>query len=243
MNRTLRTNADGRKNAPLCRNCNKASGNWNKEFLRTTDKGVARIRQVACTRVKCDLMDSKRWGWECMLQLQGAEDRKAPADTTWAAEFLHSVGESREFLGLWINSGAIHEAKRRRATQVIMCPFPCGKWLHMIGARAKRKRRASLGLATGVGSIYSAPSPSMGRRIEFKVRQLESLLRETKIGNVLPWEDIADEAERLAISKGGRNAAKEDKMMKSWRTTKRLNEMDQTHTPSSSLDEGGLILS
>jgi hypothetical protein len=32
----------------------------------------------------------------------------------------------------------------------------------------------------------------------------------SNIGDVLPWEDITDEAERLiAISKGGRNAAKE----------------------------------
>ena len=32
----------------------------------------------------------------------------------------------------------------------------------------------------------------------------------TNIGDVVPWEDITDEAERLlAISKGGRNAAKE----------------------------------
>ena len=45
-------------------------------------------------------------------------------------------GESREFLGLWITSGAIYEAKRRRATQDITCSFPYGKWLHMIGARA-----------------------------------------------------------------------------------------------------------
>jgi hypothetical protein len=35
------------------------------------------------------------------------------------------------------------------------------------------------------------------------------LWRESKIGNVLPWEDIVDEAERLlVISKGGRNASK-----------------------------------
>ncbi len=34
--------------------------------------------------------------------------------------------------------------------------------------------------------------------------------KETNIGDVLPREDIKDEAERLlAISKGGRNAAKE----------------------------------
>ena len=86
--------------------------------------------------IKCDLMDSTRWGWECMLQLQETEYRKAPAATTCATEFLLRVGQSGEFLGLWINSGAIHEAKRRRATQVITCSFACGKWLHMIGARA-----------------------------------------------------------------------------------------------------------
>ena len=28
---------------------NRAAGNWSKEFLRTTDIGSARIRQVACT--------------------------------------------------------------------------------------------------------------------------------------------------------------------------------------------------
>jgi hypothetical protein len=71
-----------------------------------------------------------------MLQLQEVEDRKTPAATTWAAEFLLREGESREFLGLWITSGAIHEAKKRRSTQVITCSFPCGKWLHMIGERA-----------------------------------------------------------------------------------------------------------
>jgi hypothetical protein len=59
-----------------------------------------------------------------MLQLQEVEDRKTPAATTWAAEFLLREGESREFLGLWITSGAIHEAKKRRATQVITCSFP-----------------------------------------------------------------------------------------------------------------------
>ena len=48
---------------------------------------------------------------------------------------------------------------------------------------------------------------------EDKDRQLESLWKETNIGDILPWEDITDEAERLlallAINKGGRNAAKE----------------------------------
>jgi hypothetical protein len=58
----------------------------------TTVIGSARIRQVACTGTKCDLMNSTRWGWECMLQLQEVEDRKTPAATTWAAEFLLREG-------------------------------------------------------------------------------------------------------------------------------------------------------
>jgi hypothetical protein len=39
-----------------------------------------------------------------MLQLQEVEDRKTPAVTTWAAEFLLREEESREFLWLWITS-------------------------------------------------------------------------------------------------------------------------------------------
>ena len=39
------------------------------------------------------------------------------------------------------------------------------------------------------------------RDVEFigedKDRQLESLWSETRIGDVLPWEDVADEAQRL----------------------------------------------
>jgi len=71
------------------------------------------------------------------------------------------------------------------------------------------------------------------------------LWRETKIEDVLPWEDIKDEAERLLdISKGGRDAAKEghDSVMKNWRTTKRWGGMKQTHTTKSFLGEGDLIL-
>jgi hypothetical protein len=55
---------------------------------------------------------------------------------TWAAEFLLRGGESREILGSWIRSGKVPEAKKRRVNQVITCSFPCGKWLHVIGARA-----------------------------------------------------------------------------------------------------------
>jgi hypothetical protein len=48
----------------------KAAGNWSKEFIRTTDAGWAQVRRAACTGVKCDFIDNKRWGWDCMLQLQ-----------------------------------------------------------------------------------------------------------------------------------------------------------------------------
>jgi hypothetical protein len=74
-----------------------------------------------------------------MLQLQEVENRKTPAATTWAAEFLLREGESRELLGLWITSGAIQEAKKRRATKVITCSFQCGSWLHMNGPLASAR--------------------------------------------------------------------------------------------------------
>ncbi len=87
-----------------------------------------------------------------MLQLQEAENWNKPADTTWAAEILLREGESRECLGSWINSSAVHEAKKRRAKQVITCSFPCGKWLHRIcvckspGCELrKRERRKDMG--------------------------------------------------------------------------------------------------
>ena len=82
------------------------------------------------------MMDSTRWGWRCVLQLQEADNWEKPAATTWAAEVLLREDESREFLGSWINSNNIHAAKRRRSTQVITGSFPCERWLHMIGARA-----------------------------------------------------------------------------------------------------------
>ena len=61
------------------------------------------------------------------------------AERFWAAEFLLRGGESREILGSWIRSGKVPEAKKRRVKQVITCSFPCGKWLHRIGARASPK--------------------------------------------------------------------------------------------------------
>jgi len=126
----------------------RAGTNWNKNFLISADVGRQSIRLSASAGVQSDLMDTDRWGRRCMLQLQEAENWNEPAATTCAAEFLLREGESRECLGSWINSSAVHEAKKRRAKQVITCSFPCGKWLHMIGARkrpgcevCKRERR------------------------------------------------------------------------------------------------------
>jgi ribonuclease HI len=113
----------------------RAASNWKTEILRTTDAGWARVQQEAGAGVKGDLMNRARWGWECMRQLQETEDRQTPGATTWAADFLNREGKSRDFLGLWFASCAVHEAKKRRATQVITCSFPCDKWLHMIKAR------------------------------------------------------------------------------------------------------------
>ena len=53
------------------------------------------------------------------------------------------------------------------------------------------------------------------RDVEFigedKDRQLESLWRQTRIGDVLPWEDVPDEAQRLLdIDKARQNAPRED---------------------------------
>jgi hypothetical protein len=196
-------------------------------------------------------MDSTRWGWRCMLQLQEADNWKNPAATIWAAEFFLREGESREFLGSWINSSAVHEAKKRRAKQVITCSFPCGKWLHMIGARASPwcelcKRAINMDLKTTdvlptetVAHIQSAgckaqkksvigahsrcwkyligaisPHGQATRDLEFiggdKDRQLKQLWTETRIGNILPWDEIADEAERLLESDQANRQAPDD---------------------------------
>ena len=95
---------------------NQAENNW-KGFMGSTETGLHRIGQVASTGAQSDLMDSTRWGWSCMLQLQEMDTWGKPAATIWAAEFLRRDGESREFLGSWINSSAVHEAKKRRAKQ------------------------------------------------------------------------------------------------------------------------------
>jgi hypothetical protein len=97
---------------------NRDASNWNRVFLGSTDIGLHRIGQASSTGAQSDLMDSTSWGWSCMLQLQETDNWEKQAATTWAAEFLLREGESREFLVSWINSSAVHEAKKRRAKQV-----------------------------------------------------------------------------------------------------------------------------
>ena len=99
----------------------RAGSNWNKNFLISAEDGRQSIRQSASEGVQSDLMGAKDWGRRCMLQLQEAENWNKPAATTWAAEFLLREGESRECLGSWIDSSVVHEAKKRRAKQVITC--------------------------------------------------------------------------------------------------------------------------
>ena len=217
---------------------NHAVTNWRKTFLRDTNAGLHSISQAASKGAQGDLMSNERWGRECMLQLQEDENWNKPTTTTWAAEFLLREGESRELLGSWIRSGAVPEAKKRRAKQVITCSFPCGQWLYKIGARANprcelcRRERETRG-----ASIDSLPPETVAhiqsagcnlqkksvigahnrcwkyligaisthgeakRSLEVlggdKDRQLHTLWKETKIGEILPWEDIEEEAEEL----------------------------------------------
>jgi hypothetical protein len=53
----------------------RVAGNWNRQFLRTSDVGLTRIKQAACTGAQSDLMDSTRWGWRCMHQRAATPSR------------------------------------------------------------------------------------------------------------------------------------------------------------------------
>jgi hypothetical protein len=66
-----------------------AENNW-KSSMGSTDIGLHRIGQAASTGAQSDLMDSTRWGWSCLLQLQEMDNWGKPATTTWAA-YLETV--------------------------------------------------------------------------------------------------------------------------------------------------------
>jgi hypothetical protein len=88
---------------------------------------------------------------------------------------------------------------------------------HMQSAGCKAQKKSVIGAHNRCWKYLLCAITKHGeakRNFEFiggdKDKQLESLWKETNIGDVLQWEEITDEAERLlAISKGGRNAAKE----------------------------------
>ena len=128
-----------------------------------------------------------------MLQLQGADNWKKQAATTWAAEFLLREGESREFLGLWINSSAVQEAKKRRVKQVITCSFPCGKWLNILGARAspgcelcKRERNMDLKTTDVLPTETAAHIQSAGCKAQQKsVKQSLPMVKQQETLNSL----------------------------------------------------------
>ena len=68
--------------------------------------------------------------------------------------------------------------------------------------------------------------------------------RETKIGNVLPWEDIEDEAERLlALGKGSQKAVKEGHNSEEQENDQEVERDETDPTTRSFLGEGDLILS
>ena len=82
-------------------------------------------------------------------------------------------------VGSWINSGAIHEAKKRRATQEFTCSFPCGKWLHMIGARSNAVR--SVGERETTGKNRWKPYRKK-RLLTYKARDVQRKVRASVIG-------------------------------------------------------------
>ena len=71
--------------------------NWIKIFISSTYSGLQRIQQAVNTGAQSDLMDSTRWGWRCMLQLQETDSWKKPATTTWAAGFCLGKAKAESF--------------------------------------------------------------------------------------------------------------------------------------------------
>jgi hypothetical protein len=97
----------------------------------------------------------------------------------------------------------------------------------MIGARAspgcelcKRVRNMDLKTTDVLPTETMAHIQSAGcKALEFiggdKDKQLEKLWAETKIGNILPWVEIADEAERLLESdQANRQVPDDDQVVK-----------------------------
>jgi hypothetical protein len=123
---------------------------------------------------------------------------------------------------LWINSARASPqcelcGRKRRHGQEAIEHLPEETVAHIQSARCKAQKKSVIGADNRCCKYLLCAITKHGeskRNFEFigedKDRQLESLWRETNIGNVLPWEDIPDEAKRLlAISKGGRDDTKD----------------------------------
>jgi hypothetical protein len=76
---------------------NQLTNNWNKAFLCSTDIGLHRIGQAASTGAQSDLMDSTRWGWSCVFQLQDTDNWVKPAATTWQLSFYLETVKAENF--------------------------------------------------------------------------------------------------------------------------------------------------
>jgi hypothetical protein len=104
-------------------------------------------------------------------------------------------------------------AEERKHGQEAIEHLPEETVAHIQSAGCRAQRKSVIGAHNRCWKyLLCAKDGEAKQDVEFigedKDRQLESLWRETKIGDVLPYEDIADEAERLlAISKASRNAA------------------------------------
>ena len=226
----------------------KAAGKWSKEFCKIAEtqdaQGLRVIRHSASNGPQGIIMDATKWDEMCMQQLQEDEDRREPAATTWAAEFLLRSNESREFLGSWMSSKATHEGAKRRATQVITCSFPCRKWLHMIYPQISpqcelcRRDRAARGASEdrlpmeSVAHIQSAGCRAQKesvinahnrcwqyllkaiqehgnetRKLDFigddKDKQLATLWAESKIQDIVEWDELKLIADQLIAQKQG----------------------------------------
>jgi hypothetical protein len=141
---------------------------------------------------------------ELYAQLQEADNWEKPAATTWAAEFLLRDSESREFL---CKSGVRTLQKGENMDLKTTDVLPTETVAHIQSAGCKAQKTSVIGAHNRcwkylIGAISTHGEAT--RDLEFiggdKDKQLEKLWAETRIGNILPWDEIADEAERLLES-------------------------------------------
>jgi hypothetical protein len=103
--------------------------------------------------------------------------------------------------------------KKRQQRQEAIDNIPAETVAQIQSAGCKARKKSVIGAHNRCWKYLLGAISKHGeakRDVEFigedKDRQLESLWRETRIGDVLPWEDVADEAQRLLdVHKASRN--------------------------------------